>query len=117
MSRTHKENIAQCKALHASAFCIRVSPDAPCDRAAHVPCSHACFAGTCGGGVADVYRNNATLGNSVGNVLWAGRDTETDDNGTFVGTAPNIFFPRQNATAAGGALRSLLLMTEPDAST
>jgi hypothetical protein len=77
----------------------------------HVPCLNFLTIGTCGAGVQDIYRNNATLGDSRGNMLWF-REGMTDGNGTLFGSAPNVFVPRwPNSTTNG--LQSLLLVPNP----
>jgi hypothetical protein len=67
--------------------------------------------GTCEAGVQDLYRNNATLGDSRGNLLWF-REGETDGNGTLWGSAPNVFVPRWPGSAPNG-LQSFLLYPNP----
>ncbi len=79
-------------------------------------CVYVCMCvGTCAGGVTDLYRNNATLGDNRLNLVWWGRGNEgfTNTTGLLFGSAPNTFFPRRNATAAGPALRSILLAPNP----
>ncbi|KAJ9511049.1 hypothetical protein QJQ45_002855 [Haematococcus lacustris] len=69
------------------------------------------FTGTCERGVGDLYRNNATLGDVRGNLMWW-RDGVTSSNGTLWGSSPNIMVPRRPSARPNG-LTSILIVPPP----